>query len=207
MKMKSAASRAAPEHELLDAQLWKKSLTRARSSRRARGRPLRASAGAPRGARAPRRGERVATVSSCSTRVGSLVRSERPPRRLGDSGSRPRASALVSSRGVPMRDDAAFAQDGDAVGELLGLVEVVRGQQYRLAERAQRADHLPGRASRRRVEAGRRLVEEEEVGVADERDAEVEAPLLAAGQRLHTGVFFSPSPTSSITSSMSRGRA
>ena len=30
---------------------------------------------------------------------------------------------------------------------------------------------------------GRRLVEEDELGVADEREGEVQAPLLAAGQR------------------------
>src|SRR5581483_774709 len=81
-------------------------------------------------------------------------------------------------------DDAAVAHHRDAVGELLGLVEVVRRQQHRLAELAQRADHLPRGASRGRVEARRRLVEEHEVGVADERDAEVEAPLLTARERL-----------------------
>ena len=50
------------------------------------------------------------------------------------------------------------------------------------------ADHLPGGPSRRRVEAGRRLVQEEELRVADEREREVEPPLLAAGERLHAGV-------------------
>src|SRR5205823_9415320 len=81
------------------------------------------------------------------------------------------------------RDDAPFTQDGDAVGELLRLVEVVRRQQDRLAERAQAADRLPGGAARGRVEAGRRLVEEDEVGVTDEREPEVEPPPLAAGER------------------------
>ena len=90
----------------------------------------------------------------------------------------------MSSRRRPDAHDPPFAQDGDAVGELLGLVEVVRREEDGLAERAERADHLPRRAARLRVEAGGRLVEEDEVGVADERDAEVEPPLLAARERL-----------------------
>ena len=60
----------------------------------------------------------------------------------------------------------------------------MRREEHGLAERAERADHLPRRAPRLRVEAGRRLVEEDEVGIADERDAEVEPPLLAARERL-----------------------
>ena len=137
-----------------------------------------------------------------------LVRRRRPPpRRRAGSGSRSPSAAPVSSAGAPMRDDLPLAQDGDAVGELLGLVEVVRGQQDRLAERAQRADHLPGGPARGRVEAGRRLVEEEDLGVADQAEAEVEPPLLAAGERPHRASRFSSRPTSSITSSASRGLA
>src|SRR5581483_4778720 len=81
------------------------------------------------------------------------------------------------------RDDRALAEDGDAVGELLRLVEVVRGQQDRLPERPQGADHVPGRAPRSGVEARRRLVEEEHLGIADQPEPEVEAPPLAAGER------------------------
>src|SRR5205085_8101122 len=88
----------------------------------------------------------------------------------------------------PEPDDDAVAQDGDAVGELLGLVEVVRREEDGLPELAEGADHLPRRAPRRRVEARRRLVEEDELGIADERDAEVEAPLLTARERLHARV-------------------
>ena len=46
----------------------------------------------------------------------------------------------------------------------------------------------------RRIESGRRLVEEHEVGVAHERDAEVEPALLAARQRLHSGVSLLDQP-------------
>ncbi len=85
----------------------------------------------------------------------------------------------------PERHDLAGANHGHPVSELLRLVEVVRRQENRLPEQAQRADHVPRRPASRRVETRRRLVEEHEVGVADERRAEVEPPLLTAGERLH----------------------
>src|SRR5262249_44258643 len=82
--------------------------------------------------------------------------------------------------GRALADDLAADDDGHAVGELLGLVEVVGRQQDRRAERAERANRLPGLAARLRVEARRRLVEEDQVRVADQREAEVEAALLPA---------------------------
>src|SRR5438105_5131984 len=51
--------------------------------------------------------------------------------------------------------DQAFAEDGDAVGELLDLVQVMRGQKDRLAELAEGADRLPGATPGTGVEAGR----------------------------------------------------
>src|SRR5206468_927193 len=50
------------------------------------------------------------------------------------------------------------------------------------------SNHLPGGAARGRIEAGRRLVEEHEVRIGDERDAEVEPAFLAARKRLHARV-------------------
>src|SRR6185436_16325907 len=77
-------------------------------------------------------------------------------------------------------DDPPFAQDGDAVGELLDLVQVVRRQEDSLAEPPQRADRLPGATPCAGVEAGRWLVEEDQLRVADQRQAEIEpAPLSA----------------------------
>ena len=81
------------------------------------------------------------------------------------------------------RDDAAVAEDREPIGELVRLLQVVRRQQDRLAERAQAADRLPGLPARGRIEAGRRLVEEDELGIADEREREVEPAQLAAGER------------------------
>jgi hypothetical protein len=64
----------------------------------------------------------------------------------------------------------------------------VRGEQDRLAQVLQRADDLPGVAARRGVEARRRLVEEDQLGIADQREREVEPAPLAARQRAHVRV-------------------
>ena len=85
--------------------------------------------------------------------------------------------------GRPLGDEPPLLDDRDAVAERLRLVEVVRREEDRLAEVLQRADDVPRRAPRRRVEAGRRLVEEDQLGVADEREREVQAAQLAAAQR------------------------
>ncbi len=58
----------------------------------------------------------------------------------------------------------------------------MRGEEHGLAELLQVADHLPCIAPRRRIEARRRLVEEEQLGVSGEPDGHVEPTLLTAGQ-------------------------
>ena len=90
--------------------------------------------------------------------------------------------------GRSLTDDHAVAEHRDAIGELLRLVEVVRREQDRRAERPERADQLPRGAARGRVEARGRLVEEDELRVPDERDAEVETTLLPSRERLDAGV-------------------
>ena len=87
----------------------------------------------------------------------------------------------------------------------LRLVHVVGGEEDGLAEVAEPGDHLPGLAAGGGIEAGRRLVEEEQLGVADQRDADVEAALLAARERPARSSAFSARPTSSIVSSTGRG--
>ena len=64
-------------------------------------------------------------------------------------------------------------------------------QQDRLAKRAQRADRLPGGTPCLGIKAGGRLVEEDQLGVADERQSEVEPAQLAAGElaRAHVGLL------------------
>ena len=57
-----------------------------------------------------------------------------------------------------------------------------------MPSRAQPADQLPGAATGLGVEAGGRLVEVDQVGLADDAERQVEAPLLAAGERDHASV-------------------
>ena len=118
--------------------------------------------------------------------VGDVA--ERPLRRQreADLGRAQVASAELLGR--PDGDDLAGAHDRDAVGEVLRLVHVVRGQEDRLAELAQRADRRPRLTARGRVKPGRRLVEEDQLRVADERQRQVEPPPLTARQLLGADV-------------------
>src|SRR3954471_11286109 len=83
-------------------------------------------------------------------------------------------------RGRAGGDDAPVAEDGEAIGEGVCLLHVVRGQEDALAKGPQVPDGLPGLAARRRIEAGRRLVQEDELRIADERERKVEAAQLSA---------------------------
>ena len=101
--------------------------------------------------------------------------------RLGGA-PRPSVSGVPSAITRPLRDH------DHAVGEVLRLLHVVRGEQDRLAERAQPGDQLPRLPTRGGVEAGGRLVEEDQLGVAADAEREVEPPALAAGERLDARV-------------------
>src|SRR6476469_6187034 len=98
----------------------------------------------------------------------------------GDAVARRRGAELS---GRALGDDPPGLDDRDPIAQRLRLVEVVRRQQDGLAQVLQRADRAPGVAPRRRVEAGRRLVEEDQLGVADQREGQVEPALLAARER------------------------
>ena len=95
---------------------------------------------------------------------------------------RHRRGARAELSGRPLGDDHAALDDRHPVGELLRLLEVVRREEDRLAEVAQAGDDRPGGAARRRIEARRRLVEEDQLGIADKREADVQAAALAARQ-------------------------
>ena len=107
----------------------------------------------------------------------------------------------------PLGDEPAAGEHADAVGEVLRLVEVVRRQQHRRALGAQLAHELPRLAPGRRVEAGRRLVEEQQRRLADDAEGEVEAASLAARQVARpAGRAAASRPTSSTTSATGRRR-
>ena len=91
------------------------------------------------------------------------------------------ADLRLESGRRPLGDDLAAIDDADAIGEPVGLLEVLGGQKdgHPLLG-GEPLDLLPERAAALRIEAGRRLVEEEDLRPVDERQREVEAALHAA---------------------------
>ena len=76
--------------------------------------------------------------------------------------------------------EVAAVDDPDAVGELLGLLEVLRGEEDGRAVLVQRAHLAPKRGAAGRVQAGGRLVEEQHVRAVHERQRQVEPAPHAA---------------------------
>jgi hypothetical protein len=72
----------------------------------------------------------------------------------------------------------------DLVGQSIGLVEVLRGEQDRRAFGHERADHPPQLEPAPRVQAGRRLVQVQEPRTPDQARGEVEPPPHPARVRL-----------------------
>ena len=82
---------------------------------------------------------------------------------------------------MPSSDDGAAIDDRQVGDEAVGLLEVVRRQQDRqVLGAAQLLDLLPHRDAHLGIEAGRRLVEEEDARTVHERHRDVEAPLHPA---------------------------
>ncbi len=77
--------------------------------------------------------------------------------------------------------DAAVVEDGDAVGELVRLFEVLGGEEDGDASGDECADDAPHGVAASGVEAGGGFVEEDDAGVADEGHGDVEAAFHAAG--------------------------
>ena len=131
----------------------------------------------------------VRNTRSSPDRSGSAPTAARTASALTPSASRkritvaPRALCPIRSVGRPAADDEPVTQDREPVGEMLRLLHVVGREHHRLAEVAKAADHVPRVASRLRVEPGGGLVEEHEIGVADQPERDVDSALLASGQR------------------------
>ena len=115
----------------------------------------------------------------------SAIRSRARSRWAGSS-SRIRMPALpdgglqlaAGARG----DHPAVVDDRDPVGQLVGLVEVLGGEQHRRPVGHDAADDLPQCAAAARVQAGGRLVEEQQVGGDDDAGGEVQLAAHAARQ-------------------------
>ena len=85
-------------------------------------------------------------------------------------------------------DDPTVRDHRHAIGEVFGLVHVVRRQEHRDAQGSKPRDHVPGRSPGRRVEAGGGLVEKQQFGVPDERQRDVQTPTLAAREPAGSGI-------------------
>ncbi len=79
-------------------------------------------------------------------------------------------------------------QDRDAVGELLGLVEVLGGQQHGPAVAGEFPDRLPHLDPGLRVQSGGGLVEEDDRRVSDEAHRDVQPASHAARVRRRLAV-------------------
>jgi hypothetical protein len=91
---------------------------------------------------------------------------------------------LDQRAGRTLGDDPAAVHHHEPVAELLGLVHVVRGEHERDAALLQPVEPVPQHVARLRVEAGGRLVEQQQLGLVDERAGDGDAPLHPARQRL-----------------------
>ena len=129
-------------------------------------------------------------------RAGHASRTSGRPVRIASSNGdrRPEAQALLGVDPATMPggrvegDDAARVDDGDPVGEPLGLLHEVGHEHDRHAAVADALDQLPGVAPGLRVEPGGQLVEDRDPRVADqgERDRQ---PLLLAARELAEAVL------------------
>ena len=113
----------------------------------------------------------------------------------------PRSSPLSAS-GRALDDDPAAVDDGDALGEPVGLFEVVGGEQDRQPLLAgEPGDLVPHRGARLGVQSGGGLVEEEHLGPVHQTERDVEAALHAAGVPFTAGPPASARPKRSSSSS------
>ena len=82
-------------------------------------------------------------------------------------------------------DDPSLVQDRDPVGELFGLVQVLRGEQHRRALPGELLDAVPHLDASLRVEPGGRLVQEDHRRVPDQAHRDVQAAAHPSGVRRH----------------------
>jgi hypothetical protein len=86
----------------------------------------------------------------------------------------PAGDAGLELLGAAFGDEGAVVQHGDAVGELVGFVEILRGQQDRDPVGGQASDDLPHGLAASRVEPGGGFVEEDDPWSPDQGHGQVE---------------------------------
>ena len=147
------------------------------------------------GARSRRSSRRRPRGRGRAHRVSVTTRSSpaaRRPRASVAAASAPSSATVttswpicaLSSSGVPSATIRPASMIATPVAELVGLLEVLGRQEDGRARGVDPANLVPDRQPRGRVEAGRRLVEEQHLGRVDQCAREVEPPLHAARVRL-----------------------
>jgi hypothetical protein len=95
----------------------------------------------------------------------------------------PCADHRLDLGGRSVRDDVPVCHEDDAVGIGVCFLEIVRGEEHRLPARCELAHRDPERAASLDVHRDGGLVEDEQVGIRDERDREA-GPLRLASREL-----------------------
>ena len=105
----------------------------------------------------------------------------------------PLLAELLHQAGLVLdQDDLALVDDADAVGHLLGLFDVMRGQDDGDAFGLQRPHHFPHALAQFDVDAGGGLVEEQHLRLVRQRLGDHHPALHAAGQGDDLGVLLVP---------------
>ena len=103
----------------------------------------------------------------------------------GDETAAHRALDAVAAA---VGDDPAVVDDDDPVGVLVGLLQIVRGEQDGVAARGVGAHRRPERAPGLHVQGRGRLVEDDQLRVAGQRHGEADALGLPAGEPVDAAV-------------------
>ena len=116
------------------------------------------------------------STSSTPASAGEGDRVGAGERRVHD----PARHEVLDLGGRPVGDDASAAHEHDAVGVLVGLLEVVRREQHGAAAGGVGADRGPEGAPALDIHARRRLVEDQQARVGQQRHREPQPLLLTA---------------------------
>lgn len=101
-----------------------------------------------------------------------------------DDGAPPGLGAGLEALGGALGDQAPGADDGDPIAQVLDDVELVGGEEGRYPGLGPLAQDLAHDVDRHRVESGEGLVEDEQLGGADEGGRQLDALLVAPAQLL-----------------------
>jgi hypothetical protein len=84
----------------------------------------------------------------------------------------------------PVEHDSALGDHGNVLAEVLDHIELVRRKEDGSARICSIAQDLRNRVGTHRVEPGKGLVEDQQLGVVDERSSQLSPLLIAVGEML-----------------------